>query len=180
MNRSIYFIGMIFFTLIPCLLSCTSTSSKDQKILDTSESQSTGDYIFDSCDVYVTTAIPQLLIGKNMTSEQMRLLIALAINSGDILENGKVIDRIAVTDLALMALGRMEIAISFDSIPISVPKENETPVCYILEILDDNSKSKHFVLAGIDKVPLYNPCNIKGSILSSIEVFVFTRDWITN
>jgi hypothetical protein len=73
----------------------------------------------------------------------------------------------------------MEISLSFDSIPASVPSEEAKFVGYINEISDQNMTS-HYILAGVDGQPLYNTCNVKGTIKSSIKVFVFARNWINN
>jgi hypothetical protein len=166
-----------FFLAFICLLTncISSPTSQDQRVTNASIAQSRETNGFDSCEFLVTTAFPQLLVGRNINPSQMSLISSLAVNQGYILENGKVIDHAAVADIALVYLGRTEISLSFNSIPASVPEEEAKLVGFINEILDQNMDC-HYTLAGIDGQTLYNPCNVKGIIKSSIKVFVFARN----
>ena len=122
-----------------------------------------------SCDFLVTIAFPQLLTGKNLTQPETQLLLMLAQNEGIVHVNGTVNDREKLIEMALTLLERKEIGISIGS----APTDKAVLVGYLLEIADKNVH--HFVLAGTNKKPLFNPCNVKGKTLSSQEVYVFAK-----
>ena len=125
--------------------------------------------IFESCEVLVVLAIPQLLTGKNLTQLEMQNILTQARNDKFILDNGIVIDREALARLALLTLGRNEIVITFGSTSI----ENAILIGYILEMV--NNTGNHYVLTGTNRLPIYNPCNVIGTIISTQAVYVYAQ-----
>jgi len=121
------------------------------------------------CEAMVVCAFPQLVIGRNLASPEMQLVFAKARVENIILENGKVTDRTNLAELVLALFRRTEIGIVFGS---NVP-ENATLLGYLIEIT--NNTESHFVLTGLNGVPLYNPCNANGEVVSSQEVYVYVR-----
>ncbi|MCL2174627.1 MAG: hypothetical protein FWB73_01150 [Treponema sp.] len=123
---------------------------------------------YNACEILIVCALPQLLTGTNIAPLEIQNLIAQAKNDGIILADGKVTNRQELSTRVLKTLKRTEIVILFGS----EPPERAAHVGYILELRDNNSKI-HYILTGTNRLPLYNPCNVNGSILSSQAVYVY-------
>ena len=123
-----------------------------------------------TCEALVICAFPQLLVGTNISQTETQTLINQARNDRVIQNNGIVNNRAELAGRVFRALGRTEIALHFGT---SQP-EGAVLVGYILEMVDA-SNVKHFVLAGTNRTPLYNPCNTNGSVISAQEVYVYAR-----
>jgi hypothetical protein len=124
---------------------------------------------YNPCEAMVICAFPQLILGRNLTSTEMQLVFAKARVDGIILESGKVTNRDELAGLVLELMGRTEIIIIFSS----TPPQRAVLIGYLLELT--NNAGNHFVLAGTNRQPLYNPCNVIGSVVSYQEVYVYSR-----
>jgi len=121
-----------------------------------------------TCEIMIVCALPQLLTGTNITPLEIQNIIIKAKNDRIILDDGKITNRQELATRVLKILKRTEIIILFGS----EPPERAALVGYILELRDNNSKI-HYILTGTNRLPLYNPCNVNGSILSSQAVYVY-------
>jgi len=131
--------------------------------------QSRDSTAFHSCEATVICAIPQLLTGTNISSSEMTSIIMQARNDNIILTNGKVANREMLAERVLLSLRRTEIVVTFGSDQLI----RGALIGYIIEISSNNES--HFVLAGTDRRPIFNPCNVNGSIVSTQEVYVNAR-----
>ena len=129
----------------------------------------TNEINFHSCDFLVTIAPPQLLIKKTLSQSDLTLIHLLAKRDAIILDDGTVCNHEKLAEIALTVLGRNDIALSFGF----MPNERAVLVGWIHEVVDDNEH--HFILIGIDKQIMYNPCDAKGTIQSIQEIYVFAH-----
>jgi len=132
--------------------------------------QSSVNAAFHSCEATVICAFPQLLTGTNISPSDLQNIITQARNDGIILANGTVNNREALAERVLIVLRRTEIIFNFGSESAG----RGTLIGYIFEMSGNNSES-HYILAGTNRMPLFNPCNISSRIISFQEVYVNAR-----
>jgi hypothetical protein len=159
---------IIVLILLFSIFSCTSNESKAGNSNEPPKTQSDGNTSH-TCDFSVTISFPQLVTGKKLTETDIQILLLKAKTDGIILDNRTVLNREKLADLVLLLLKRQTIGIAFGSAPTG----GAVLIGYIIEIIEKDVP--HFILAGEDKKPLYNPCKVLGPIHSIQEVFVFTR-----
>jgi hypothetical protein len=124
------------------------------------------------CNFLSTLAYVQMVVGKNLTTNQIMDIWAEAVKNPNILhEDGYVENPNLLSTMALEKLGRTDIGLSFGE-----KKQDTNSILIGYKIVVPYGKDgKHFITGDLSKKAIWNSVNLTGNHIDYREVYVYTR-----